>query len=266
MKAVCSFLALGLMAFSQSEPPPAEAAAVQTRESAEAALRKNAGQFYAALVQHKPRIAQNFVCESGQDQFYNNPKPSFFSATVGKLVLAEDLKSATVHVIIQLDMPMVFENGPAKIPIESSWRWEQNQWCYVPDPNAARANMFPGMPPGGLASGMPPPSVASNAMENAAKAALVRFSKLEFSYPKGGGVDQVVIHNGLQQSVSLELTCPNKVGATCKLDKQSVPANADAVLTVEMHPTTKNLDVLPPISIRISPFDRVVRLNLKLRP
>lgn len=265
MKTVCSFLVLGLFAFGQTDPPPAEPVPAQTRESAEAALRKNAEQFYAALVKHKPRIAQNFVCESGQDQFYNNPKPNFFSAVVNKLIFADDLKTAKVQATIQLDMPMVFENGPAKMPIESDWRWEQDQWCYVPDPNAARANMFPGMPPGGMSSGKAAAPAVPESLSNAAKASLVRFSKQELSYPKRGGTDQVVIHNGLQEQVSLTLTCPSQQGVVCKLDKQSLTANQDAILSVEVHPPAKGFDPQPSISVSIAPYGRVVPLALKLR-
>lgn len=264
MKTVYSFLVLGLFAFGQTDPPPAAPAPAQTRESAEAALRKNADQFYAALVQHKPRIAQNFVCESGQDFFYNNPKPNFFSAAVNKLKFAADLKTAKVQATIQLDMPMMFEKGPAKMPIESDWKWEQEQWCYVPDPNAARANSFPGMPPG-MSAGKSAAPVAAEGMANAAKASLVSFSKQELSYPKRGGTDQVVIHNGLQEPVGLALTCPSLQGVVCKLDKQSLAANQDAVLSVEVHPPAKGFDPQPSVSVSIAPYGRVVPLALKLR-
>ena len=262
------FVALPLYLLAQ-EPPAAPPPSANPQESTaqpalspEEALRGRAQKFYAALVAQKPRLSQDLVCEADKDAYYKSPKPWYLSAEIDGVNVAADASSAVVRAMVLPNMPIKQDRPMKPIAVSSNWKLESGQWCYVVptktdtvitqfgkiDFSGEGVQFSPGMQGEGLKRSM---------------AEQVHFSRKMLTLPtKDSGHDGVEIKNGLNGEIQLEVSCPSVKGLTCRLDKPVLKGNETAKLRADFH---FDQTPLPPglrLSIRIMPFNQVVRLSI----
>jgi hypothetical protein len=280
----CAVLFLPLCLAAQSDPPVAQASAsAEVPAPAEVvapaeALRAQAKKFYDALVKGKPRLAQAFVCEANQDDFYSRPKPMFLTAVVDAIEMAQDGKSAAVTSMVQLDLMIRIPGGPGKMPVVSKWLLEGGNWCFVPDSRGSdkvvssfgSLQLRPGL--GGPAmmsgaSGPPPGAIASaSAAASAAQASTVRFSKTALRLPPGaGGEDSLEIVNGSMAEVIIECECAKSSGIRCELSATTLGRGKAARLRVSHSQSDGSLRADSSAKVTIRPFGREVIVPITSR-
>lgn len=280
----CAVLFLPLCLAAQSDPPVAQAPASASAEVPAPAevvapaesLRAQAGKFYDALVKGKPRLAQAFVCEANQDDFYSRPKPMFLTAVVDAIEMAQDGKSAAVTSMVQLDLMIRIPGGPGKMPVVSKWLLEGGNWCFVPDSRGSdkvvssfgSLQLRPGLGGPAMMSGAsaPPPGAIASASASAAQASMVRFSKTALRLPPGAeGEDALEIVNSSMTEVTIEYECTKSAGIRCELSATTLGRGKAASLRVSHSQSDGPLRADSSAKVTIRPFGREVIVPITSR-
>lgn len=240
-----------------------------TKEATEVALRERVKSFYDLQVDGKFRQTEAFVCAESQDAYYALPKNKPFSAEIGSVKLAEDLKSGTVSELIEQNHSFGELEKKVKLPAVSHWKRVDEQWCYYMPPAASVVDSPFGKMDFSGGKGKAAGSNTSNVTPEVkppnlgADARLVDFSKRGISLPfEADGTDEIVVTNNLPGPVQFRVNCPNVPGLVCRFDQTTLKAGGQTKFHVDFRFKETPLTAGRAVEIWIQPFDRLVSIPI----
>jgi hypothetical protein len=109
----------------QAADPPADV---------DAALRARVQDFYQMMVAKKYRQAEQLVAEDTKDLYYDSKKPDIKEFRITAIKYGPDFKSAQVSLFSRTQIMFIGAGVQVMdLPITSSWKIENGQWCWFID-------------------------------------------------------------------------------------------------------------------------------------
>jgi hypothetical protein len=96
----------------------------------DAALRDRVSKFYQCYLDSQFRKSEQFVAEDSKDAYYSLRKEPIFGFKILDLTFAEDLTTAKVTVLKDVDYHLQGRILRVSMPDPTEWRLENGQWVY----------------------------------------------------------------------------------------------------------------------------------------
>jgi len=227
------------------------------------ALRARVTQFYQALVDGKPRRAEELVADDSKDYFYSAQKSKFLSFELQSIDYSKEFTRAKVQVRVETYfVVMGFGTQPMKVPVLSLWKVEKGLWCWYVTEDFLNTTPFgkfhSSSADGSVSAGLP------NQKNLPTLESLVHQVKpdkpgvvLRTSQPSS---DQVAILNGMPGIVTLEIRSPRVPGLEVKTDRTTIPAGEKAVLSFHFEPGKNAPTGTVHMEVAVQPVNQVIPL------
>lgn len=271
MRAAALFLLPFAVAFAQTaEPAP--------RPEVDQALRARVSEFFQDHVDGKFSKAYALVAEDTKEYYFAAQKVQLKSYKIKSVKFSPDFETAEVDVtgqriwVLRPDLPATI------IPVEmkTHWKLEHGQWMFY---THAHPTMLSSMDPKEATrerSDSPPdaaPSAPSaQQIQDLAQSVLQQrpaLDRTEVVLPVDkASTEKIIFHNSQNGEVKVYLGPFNPIaGLTATLDKESVPGNQNAVITIHFDPKDASA-TLAPFTLRVisEPLSRVYPVTIKFAP
>ncbi|MEO8025164.1 MAG: hypothetical protein ABI823_01740 [Bryobacteraceae bacterium] len=242
------------------------------------ALRERVTLFYQAHVDSKWRQADKVVAEDSKDQFFAMSKPVYKKFEILKISYSDDFNRANVVTVVERNMNLRGNDFAVKAPVTTEWKIEDGQWFWYVDPKTIGHGASPmgpvesGPATGARPAGMPTDfSQMINDPKRRAELAAgvmnkVTIAKSDFAFamdePRS---DSALISNHLDGAIQLSYSQDKKVeGLFVDLDKQLVPAGAEAAVRFRFEPTKETLPAVVKINVEVQPTGQIFPIEVRV--
>lgn len=143
MHRVFSVLLCTAACFAQTkEAPP------QPPPDVDAALRARVTEFFQYHVTGQFRKAEALVAEDSKDIFYNRNKPRYIKfLEIARIDYSDNFtKALATATVSSMEMIPGWTAGAPTIPVLSSWKLENGQWCWYVPPETVMRTPFGNIP------------------------------------------------------------------------------------------------------------------------
>lgn len=223
----------------------------------EEALRDRITAFFAMQSEGKFRQGESFVCDDSKDAYYDSFKNRWTSVAIASITWEDAFQTGKVLMSLGTEMKTLGGSIPAKFPLTTIWKVQNDTWCYhlapvdktqVPSPFGT---MTPGPPAadGGLATNRKAPPTSSDI------ARMIGFTKKELTVKAyEESTDSLEIVNGLPGSLSLVIHAPEMPGLKWTLSQTDLKHRDKAILTVVYKPVDRSMKTPFNLNLVAEPF------------
>lgn len=232
----------------------------------EEALRERVAGFYQTWIEGKFRAGEKFVAEGAQDDYYQMTKQKYESCEVIRIHYEREFQDAMVTVACKGKWNIQGQMLDTKLAHTYFWTIEKGLWSLSNKPVSTVQGPFgtynynaAGKDPAlfNPATGLPKDADAIKSLGKGILGAVsVDKSEVQLSsYEPSTAV--IKIKNGLTGNVSVSVRPDGApLGFSYTLDKESIPAESEAKLTLKMDPKDKNPKSTMSLTIDIDPVSK----------
>jgi hypothetical protein len=250
------------------------------------ALRDRVNQFFQFHIGTINRRAIDLVAEDTKDYYFSSGKVQFGSAKITAIEFSRDLQSAAVRLDATQTVQVQEFSTVATAPMVTTWKIEDGKWAFFVDRPAMNRTVTPmgeSAQPGAALTPVPltnadgtlniPKDFAEPARVAAQGQAILSQlgpdkESVSLDMTKASE-DQVVFHNGLNGSISLQLSGDPRIpGLKIVLDKKDLNGGEDAHVRFTYDPATGNpvagnLEYV--VRVSLIPFNQQYPITVNLR-
>jgi len=254
-----AFSCVATTAFGQEKAvPPAEM---------DQALHDRVSQYMQFMVDRAFSKAYPLVAEESKDWYLGSGKAVYKSFKIQGVEYSEDLKSATVKMLVGEVFSMQGHDISKDVVMTDLWKLEDGKWMYFHDPDVYSTPM------GDIKIDRKAPSHSTDLPKDLGQEAAARAEqrltleattdKSEMVFVQGkAGSDEVIVHNGFAGPVDLVSDIVGDYGAFSVEPRNiEIQSGKQVVLKVSYKPLDRVIETF--LRVRVEPFDR--QLNVSLR-
>ena len=233
------------------------------------ALRARVTQFYQLHVEGKFREAYELVAEDSKDAFFAVEKRNFREFEIKNITYSDNFTRARVVVNADTDV-LIPGGGPRrfKLPVASTWKQDGAMWYWHVEPSSTRETPFGTMQASPGSGGTTHTPIRIPTVAELARAPdLVEIDKRDVHFTAGeAATAEVVIFNRMPGPVSLSLNYKPRPDLEFQLDREQLPANERAKVSIRYRPSAG----IPPseheIRVLVKPTGRALPIRIVVSP